>query len=113
MRVGAISVDFGEQWRRVAVICSAELLDLLRVARFLVSELVAGKTENGQAARVKRLMQRLETSVLRREPASACGVDDQQNLTLEPLQRNVLTGKRLCLEIVNASHGVLLKLVGN
>src|SRR5207247_1080038 len=58
-------------------------------------------------------MQRLETSVLRREPASARGVDDQQNLTLEPLQRNVLAGKRLCLQIVNASHGVVLMLVGN
>src|SRR5260370_538000 len=39
--------------------------------------------------------------------ASACGVDDQQNLTLEPFQWNVLAGKRLCREIMNASHRIL------
>src|SRR6266566_2437191 len=113
MRVAAIDVDLGKHRKGNGIIYCAELLDLPGVTGFLATELVAGKSENGEAARVKRLMQRLETSVLRREPASACGVDDQQNLTLEPLQRNVFAGKRLCLEIVNTSHGVLLKLVGN
>src|ERR1700735_4864848 len=58
-------------------------------------------------------MQRFKPLVLRGEPASAGGVDDQQNLTLEPLQRDVLAGQRLCREIMNAGHRGSLRLVAN
>jgi hypothetical protein len=56
-------------------------------------------------------MQLLEALVLRRESASACGVDDQENLTLEPLQWNVLAGQRLGREVMNARHRVSFSLV--
>src|SRR5260370_230026 len=104
MCLAAIDVDLGKQRKGDGIVGRANLLDLFGVAGLLTAELVAGKSENREAARVKRLVQRLETAVLRRGPASARGVDDQQNLTLEPLQRNVLAGKRLGLEIVNTSH---------
>jgi hypothetical protein len=77
------------------------------VSGFLVSELIAGKSQNRKAARRQSLMQRLEALVLRSEAARARGIDDQEHLTLEPLQRYVLAGKRNCREIVNASHRVL------
>src|SRR6266852_435991 len=113
MSVAAIDVDLGKHWKGDGIIFSAELLDLFGVAGLLVSELVAWKSENREAARGEPLMQRLQTPVLRREPASARGVDDQQNLTLEPLQRNVLAAERLCREIVNSCHRVLSRLGGN
>ena len=62
--------------------------DLRRVAGLLAAELVAREAEHRKAARAQRLLQRLEALVLRRESALARGVDDQQHLTLEPLERN-------------------------
>jgi hypothetical protein len=69
MRVAAIDVDLGEHWKGDAKIAGAELLDLFGVAGFLVSELIARKSENRKAARGELLIQRFETFVLRREPA--------------------------------------------
>src|SRR5258705_3307485 len=106
MRIAAVNVDLGKHRKADGKVGRAKLLDLFGIAGFLVSKLVAGKSENREAARVKRLVQRLEASVLRREAASARGIDDQQHLTLEPLQRNILAGKRLGLELVNTSHPV-------
>src|SRR4051794_1971300 len=107
MSAVAIDVDLGEHREGDGIISCAELLDLCGVAGFLVSKLVAWKSENRKTPRGKLLMQRFETCVLRRESTGARGVDDQQDLTLEPLQRDVLAAERLCREIVDASHGVL------
>src|ERR1700737_3139984 len=104
MRARAIDVDLGEHRKRDRIVAGAELLDLPGVTGFLASELVARKSEDRKAARAELPMQRFEPPVLRGEPASARGIDDQHNLTLEPLQRNVFAGKRLCREIVDASH---------
>src|SRR5260370_36802396 len=107
MRVIAVDIDLGKHRKSDGVVAGAELFDLRGVAGLLAAELVARKSENRKAPQAKRLMQRLEALVLRRESASARGVDDQQDLTLEPLQRYVLAGKRLCRAIVIASHRVL------
>src|SRR5258708_15744638 len=109
MRACAIGVNLGKPWKRDGIMPGAELLDLPRVARLLASELVGRKSENRKAARGEFLMQRFEPPVLRGKAAGAGGVDDQQDLALVPLQRNVLAGKRRCHEIVNASHHVSCK----
>src|ERR1700720_2408645 len=85
MGVAAIDVDLGKHRKGDGIVAGAELFDLRGVTGLLATELVARKSENRKAARTKFLMQRLETPVLRRESASARGVDDQQHLTLEPL----------------------------
>jgi len=58
-------------------------------------------------------MQHLQAFILRSKSAGARGVDDQQHLTLEPLQGNVLAGKRRCREIVNAGHRVSFQRLGS
>src|ERR1700738_3442440 len=108
MRAEAVDVNLGEHRKGDGIGIGAELFDLGRVAWFLASELVAGKSEYRKSARGECLMQRFEPAVLRREPTGARGVDDQENLALEPLQRNVLAGKRGGREIVDASHLFLL-----
>src|SRR5450631_1210940 len=110
VRVATIDVDLGKHRKGDGIIAGAELLDLRGVTGFLAPELVTRKPENGKAARVERLMQRLEALVLRGKSARARGVDDQQHLTLEPLQWHVLAGKRLCREIMNAGHRVSFSL---
>src|SRR5205823_14416909 len=103
----AIDVDRGKQRKRDGIIAFAEFCDLRGVARFLRAELVAGKAEYGKTARRKLLVQRFETAILRREPAGARGVDDQENLALVPFERHLLAGQRVGREIVNARHSVL------
>src|SRR6476660_376987 len=112
MRVAAIDVDLGEHRKRHVILGFAERLDLLGVARLLRAELVAGEAEHRKAARPKLALQLLEALVLRREPAGARGVDDQEHLPLEPLQRHLLTGERLRRKIINAWHRVLSKSAG-
>src|ERR1700722_11356674 len=106
----AIDVDLGEHRKGDGIIGGAELFDLPGIARLLAAELVARKSQHRKAARAERLMQRLETLILRGESAGAGGVDDQENLPLEFPERNVLTGQRLCREIINASHRFSFKL---
>src|SRR6187431_39881 len=106
MRLAAVDVDLGEHRERYVILGLAELSDLFGVARLLPAELVAGKTEHRKTTRRKFTLQLLESPVLRREPAGARGVDDHEHLTLEPLQRHLLAGKRLRREIVNAWHRV-------
>src|SRR4051794_32309362 len=105
MSVAAIDVDLRKDRKRDSIITGTELPDLCRAAGFLIAELVAGKAEHRKAARRKRLMKRLETLVLRRKSARARCIHEQQHLPLELLQGNLLAGKRLCREIIYASHG--------
>src|SRR5207237_1398462 len=95
MRIAAIDFYLGEHRKRDLVVGRAELLDLQRVATLLHAELVAGKSQHRKAARPEFLLQRFEPAILRRESAGARGVHDQEHLTLESLERNVLAGERL------------------
>src|SRR3954452_8047389 len=107
MSANAIDVDFGKHGKGNGIVAGAELLDLPGIARLLTAELIARKSQHRKAARRERLMQCLKAFILRRESAGARGVDAQQYLTLEPLQRHLLAGKRGRGEIVNASHVAL------
>src|ERR1700761_7393491 len=69
-----------------------------------MAELIAWKSQHRKAARGECLMQLLQALVLRREPALARGIDDQQNLPLVALQRKLVTGKRRCREIIDSRH---------
>src|SRR5688572_16564901 len=110
MRMAAVDIDLGEHRKRHVILALAELFDLFGVARLLPAELVAGKAEHRKAARRQFALQLLQALVLRREPAGARGVDDQEHLTFKPLQRNLFTGERTRREIINAWHRVLSKL---
>src|SRR6185369_9312680 len=109
MRMAAVDIDLGEHRKRHVIPALAERLDLFGVARLLPTELVAGKAEHRKAARRKFALQLLQALVLRREPAGARSVDDQEHLTFKPLQRNLLAGERLRREIVNAWHRGLVQ----
>src|SRR5579863_8716117 len=100
----AIDIDLGKHWKGDGIVVGAELPDLRGVAGFLAAELVARKSQHREAPLAQRLLQRLQTPVLRGEAAGAGGIDDQQDLTPVALQWNVLAGKRCCREIVNARH---------
>src|SRR5438067_1820532 len=104
MSMAAVDIDLGEHRKRHVVFAFAELSDLFGVARFLPAELVAGETKHREAARRKFALQLLQPLVLRREPAGACSVDDQEYLTFKPLQRNLFTRQRLRCKIINAWH---------
>lgn len=99
--------------KRHVILAFAELSDLFGVARLLPAELVAGKAEHRKAARRKFALQLLQAPVLRRKPAGARGVDDQEHLTLKLLQRNLFAGKRLRREIINAWHYKTLGIVAS
>src|SRR5215213_1017024 len=110
MRMAAVDIDLGEHRKRHVIPGFAELLDLFGIARLLPAELVAGKAEHRKAPRRQVALQLLEAPVLRREPARARGVDDQEHLTFKPLQRNRFAGERTRREIINAWHRILSKL---
>src|SRR5258708_34997033 len=107
MRAGTVDVDLGEHRKCHGIFGLAEWFDLLGVARLLRAELVAGKAEHRKAARPQLLLQRLQALVLRREPAGARGIDDQEHLPLEPPKRDVFACERLRRKIINAWHRVL------
>jgi hypothetical protein len=110
MRMAAVDIDLGEHRKCHVILALAEFFDLFGVARLLPAELVAGKAEHRKAARRQFALQLLQALVLRREPAGARGIDDQEHLTFKPLQRNLFTGERTRREIINAWHRVLSKL---
>src|SRR3954471_13973757 len=104
MRIPAIDVDLGEHRECDRIIAGAEPLDLFGVAGLLAAELIAGKAEHRKSSGPELFLERLKAAVLRREPASARGVHDQQHLTLKVFERQVLAGQRGCGEIVDAAH---------
>src|SRR5262252_2313248 len=80
MRIIAVNLDLGEQRKVHAVIQIAERFDFFIATGFLVSELIAGETEDLEAFVVVFAVEFLKTLVLRSETALAGGVDDKQNL---------------------------------
>src|ERR1019366_1128405 len=102
MRVVAIDLDLREQREVHAVIELTEGLDLVIGARLLMAELIAGKAKHLQAAVFVLGVKRLQAFVLRREPALAGGVDDQQDLALVIAEFLVPAVVEFCGKIVQA-----------
>src|SRR4051812_9764609 len=100
VRVAAVDVDLGHHREAHAVVALAELADLRIAARILRAELVAGEADHHQPAVLVGLVQLLQPAELRREAASAGGVDDQQHLACVLLQRDGLAVDALGLEVV-------------
>ena len=91
----AIDVDLREHGEGDVVVERAEGLDLLRIPRFLLAELVAGKAENRKAARRELLVKLLQPRILGGEAAFAGGVDDEQNLAAKIGEGHILAGQGL------------------
>src|SRR5689334_22699136 len=82
MCTGAVDIDLGEHRELHAEGGAAETLNLLVAARFLPAKLIARKAKHRESLRAVLLMQRLQPIVLRRKPALARHVDDEQDLPL-------------------------------
>jgi hypothetical protein len=87
-----------EHRERHAVLRRGELEDLRIGARLLPGELVAGEGEDREVVVV--VVERTQTCVLGREASIAGDVDDQAELTAEPVERHRLSGDRGHLEVV-------------
>src|SRR5690606_33663729 len=86
---GAVDLDLGEHREADVVGQRAEIADLVRIARLLVAELVAGKAEHHQALVAVVAPELLQPGVLRGETALAGDVDDQQDLAA-PVRKRLL-----------------------
>jgi hypothetical protein len=100
VRVAPDDADLVEHRESHAIDVEAGLRDVLRVARFLTTEVVGRKAHHHQAPRRVAGVQRLEPGVLRREAALAGGIDHQQHLA------GVLA-QRLRLAVLQPRHRVL------
>src|ERR1043166_1891657 len=108
MRAGPVHIDLRKHRKRHAVIRLTELADLLGAARLLLAELVAGETQHREALRAVLLVELLQSFVLRREPAFARGVDDQEHLALVIGEARIFAGERLRREVVDGAQRTLL-----
>ena len=91
VRVIAVDFDLREHREAHVILRGAKLPNLLGIARLLMTELVARKSQHLKAAVPITTINRLETCVLRRKTTAASDVDDQQNLTLPIFERTLLT----------------------
>ena len=100
----AVHIDLLHQGKGNPVVETAELLDLLVGAGLLVRELVAGETEDYQAAVLVLLIEGLKAVVLRCESALGGSVDNKKDLAFElgEIQFRSPSGKSL--EIINVCH---------
>ena len=80
MRIHAVHVDLCEHREGDTVVPGAELLDLCFAARLLLPELITGETEDHETPVHEFVVERLQPLVLRREPALARDIDDEQRL---------------------------------
>ena len=81
--------------------------DLLLVARLLVAELVAGKSQHLETPLAEALVQLLEPGVLRGEAAFARDIDDQQRLAVEGAKRLGLAVDGFQRDVGGEGHGGL------
>jgi hypothetical protein len=80
VRIQAVHFDLCEHREGDAVVPGAELLDLCFAARLLMPELITGETEHHEIPVLEFVVERLQPLVLRREPALARDIDDEQRL---------------------------------
>src|SRR5690242_11669052 len=104
MRRRAVDVDLGEQRKRHVVIERAKILDLGFLARLLLAELVARKTQHLHALVGIFAMQGLQPLVLRREPTLARNIYDQKQLAAIIAKRTLMAVNVARREVINARH---------
>src|ERR1700680_295595 len=110
---GAFHVELGEERKRHSVVQAAERLDLLRVPRLLVEELIARKPEHGEAAVRVSVLQYLEAFVLRSEAAARCDIDRQYDLTRVVGQSGLLSIEQGELEVIDGLRRSLAHWIRN
>ena len=79
----AIDIDFLEQRKLNIELVRTKTLNLLSLARLLAGKVVAGKTENLQAALLITFEQILQAGILGGESTLRSKVHNQQHLPLE------------------------------
>ena len=102
MCLGAINIDLREKRKPDPEGQVTEVLDFGLTRRFLLTELIARKSEHFESTRLVVFVQFLQPTVLGRETALAGNIDDQQDLSLIGGERHLPPVNRLCLEIVNS-----------
>src|SRR5579862_3514613 len=102
MRRGAVDLELGKQRKADLVIDRAKIADLGRVARLLMPELIARKSEHRQPLLPEAPVQRLQAGVLRSKAATAGHIHDQQDLPGIAAQRELLALKRANRNLVDA-----------
>ena len=80
MRVWTVDLDLAEERKGDVVLARAELLDLFVGAGLLLPELIARETEHDEPLVLVLPVEALESRILRREPALAGDVHDEQRL---------------------------------
>src|SRR4030095_15377884 len=105
MAARAVHVDLREERERYAVGERAELLHLLVGAGLLARELVAREAEHLEAAPALRLVEFLETLVLRRQAALRRDVHDERDLARVVAQLGVVAEDVARGEVVQSRHG--------
>jgi hypothetical protein len=80
VRIHAVYFDLCEHREGDAEVPGAELFDLCFAARLLLSELITGEPEHHEIPVLEFVVERLQPRVLRREPALARDIDDEQRL---------------------------------
>ena len=108
MGVRAVDLDLCEHRERHVVLVGAKLADCSLVARLLMAELVARKSEHSEAAPAKAPVQRFEAHVLRCEAALARNIDDQQRLAREVAERMRFAVDRLYRDVGGKGQGKLI-----
>ncbi len=107
-RAVAVDLDLREH-RELHIVGRCGELQNLRVgSRLLRAELIAGKGENVEAARLVALMKGMQTCILRGESSLGCDVDGQTDLAIKLRQHDRVARNRRHLELSEARHVDLL-----
>ena len=100
----AVDFDLGEHRERHIVAGAAKRLDLLRIARLLMTELVAGKAQHHQPLVTLILPKVLQPLVLGGKTAFGGDIDDQQGFSAPFAERALVAVDIADCEIVDAGH---------
>ena len=103
----AVDLDLGEHRELGAVVGTGELEDLRVGPGLLGPELVAGESEDVEAAAVIVFVKGTQTCVLRGKASLGGDVHHQTDLTFEARESDTLPCDGVHFEIVKARHGTL------
>ncbi len=109
MRRSTVDIDLGKHWERHAIIEAAKIPDFLFVAWLLASELIAGEAEDDKSLILVFFVNRFQSGILRREPAFAGDIDNQQHLAAKIAEIFVLPVNRLCRKVINCHFPIMTR----